>query len=111
MPINTIRVGLICHSHLMREALTNILRCEEDLETIDYTGVSDCSKAMQIRPVNVVLFQYHRSKMACIRDAAEGTANAKIVIIDADLDELDVAGCLDFGVAGFTLTDASLQES
>jgi len=102
-------VAIIAHSRLVRESLHALLTPRKGLSMVWSAATSDWGRLVAMRP-DVVLVQHDHSNSGAIRELAACIPNIKLIVIDAVPAELDVVGCLQYGVVGFALKDASSDD-
>jgi DNA-binding NarL/FixJ family response regulator len=98
----SIRIGIIESNRLFREYLADIINSETDM-AVTFT-IAAFKQAIALKPADVVLLHWD-----LIPDD-RAFQRSKLIVIDADSFQIDIAQCILSGVKGFVLKDSAIKD-
>lgn len=104
---NDVRIAIVSSSHLIRESLHALLQREPHLVITSSIAFFDWSKLASAPMPDIVLIQRDSESCGPLYEVMENLPEAKLILIEAVPSELDLVGCIQSGVAAFTLKEAN----
>jgi two-component system, NarL family, nitrate/nitrite response regulator NarL len=107
-----VRVFVVAHVRLYREALVDVLAHEPGLEVVGACGPrhTALARVAELEPDVVLLDPAATESMELVRELADPAAGLKIVALASSDDEQDMLACAEAGVSGFVTQEESIAD-
>ena len=98
-----LKVGILSANRLLRDTLARLIR--QNVEVVCSTSVVQAGSLSSV--ADLILLDAHHVNRAVFSQLLSEVPNAKIIVINADWEELDVVRCIRANVVGFVMTEAA----
>lgn len=101
---STIRIGVVSQSRLIHDSLVSLFRKSH------YEVINDQWDALSSHAPSLIVVQYGQSTLLIAKEIARTSPDVRFVLIDVDDQDVDIVGCIEFGVIGFVLMQAQPED-
>lgn len=103
-------MAISCQSGLLEELLMSTLSSQSDMIVSSVGAASNWDAASPAMKADLMIVQYDSSTVNALQQVSRETPATKILIVDANPEDLDVLQCIRMKVVGFALKDATIAD-